>query len=206
MSSEEDYIRIKAYLEEYSKQIRDGLLKSHEHFDKTLTLISSGGLVLSMTFVEKVGGANPIFLSFLIISWCFLASTLLLSLTSSILSIRNHNKVDKSLDKVTDKLNSSDWTILEERNKFYSAYDVHVKIVEKTNRGADFLTWAPYVTLLLGSIFLIAFSSINLLSQDTNGKRTIKTVNQPKQSPNARYTRDSLTQAPTDTTIKTTRP
>lgn len=199
MTREELYAQFDAY----SKLLWEGLNKSHEQYDKTLTLISSGGLVLSMTFVEKIGGQNPSEIPSLIAAWFFLALTLLLSLISSLFSIFRYERIEKSWDNTVDHFYKlypegglPDNTFNKLSQTAMNAHRSHYKLVVELNNKSGYSTWAPFLTLCLGVGSLLYFSSSNLFNGKTHvQERTTSIQAEP------RYKRDTTT-----TTTQTAQP
>ena len=82
--------------------------KSEDDFEKNLTYISAGTLVLSMTFIEKIVNIkDSSAIGFLITSWILLALTLLLNLISHQIASSYHDKTIEECDKQDAKLESN---------------------------------------------------------------------------------------------------
>jgi hypothetical protein len=81
-------------LKDYSNELRNLILKSHDSFEKQLNYISAGALGLSMIIVEKIVKDLSITKNnyLLILSWCFLGLTLISNLLSHVYSSRVHGK------------------------------------------------------------------------------------------------------------------
>jgi hypothetical protein len=69
---------------------RDGLQKQGAdqlaNFDKTLLLLATGALSLSIVFFEKIGGSEPTSQELMATSWAFFAFSILLNLFSYVTS------------------------------------------------------------------------------------------------------------------------
>lgn len=202
---------------EYQRKLEDGQLKSHEAFDKTLILISSGGLALSMVFVEKLGGSDPVNAGWLVASWIFLGITLLLSLTSALISTRDYAtqikefgnltelyeksiRLDRELAAIEDtgpaevvaQLTSEFKAAAKEADDFHVVYG---ETIARLNARISFLTFSPYATLLIGVGCLIYFASTNILNPkpDATRTKTESTVNTFPTQTRAGYQGDSTT-------------
>jgi len=117
--------------------------KSDDDFEKNLVLITSGTLVLSMSFIEKIVPlTNATWLWTLICSWIALVTSLLLNLISHRLASRHSLKYiyDQAKGKPPEEINNS----IKADN-------------EKMNRIND---WTVGL-MILGIIFLIVYCSIN---------------------------------------------
>lgn len=118
--------------------------KSEDDYEKNLVYISSGTLVLSLTFIEKIvplQGSTVVW--FLIASWIFLSVTLLLNLISHQISSKYHD--DCMLVYATDR----------------GAGDKLALRCSKVMRG---LNWGTSSTLIVGIFLLVLFCSKNALN------------------------------------------
>ncbi len=128
---------------EYRISILEQKAKSDDDFEKYITFISSGALIITITFVEKISPLeNSTHKWILIAGWGFLASTLLINLISHYLSSRFNEKTIQDLDeempfeKLICKIN--------ERNKVISILNV-----------------ISIVSLGVGIISILLFAAIN---------------------------------------------
>jgi hypothetical protein len=71
---------------EYRSHLWGALQSSHEHFDKAILSLSSGGLALSLSFVANMGGARPKLEWVLIVSWCLFSAAILSNVLSLLVS------------------------------------------------------------------------------------------------------------------------
>ncbi|QCR23779.1 hypothetical protein [Pontibacter sp. SGAir0037] len=213
---------LKIDFKHYSDQLRSGLLKAHEQYEKTLILISSGGLVLSMALMEKIVGNNPINIEYLVTPWIFLGLTLLLSLASTIWSIHVHTVVERSWVKVSNEYSNLDFNDHEETlsakdrlkklrqieqssDEVMEMFRSHYDLTKRFDDNSNFTTYAPLITLLVGVCSLIYFSSTNVLNPQKNDQTTSTQTSTAKtERTQTRDQRDTITATAqdTNTTIK----
>lgn len=130
---------------DYRKSLDHAISDSEGDFEKNLVYLSAGSLVLSIGFVEKVVPMeNAKYLEFLIISWSFIALTLLLNLSSYLISADNSTKSRADLDNQLD---------------YKERYD-RVKMRNKKMRRVN---WVSYTLFSTGIISMIIYCSINLV-------------------------------------------
>lgn len=159
------------------KALEDAKQKSNEFYEKNILYIAAGTLVLSLTFIEKIITLSKSFAVWtLIVSWMFLALTLLVNLLSHHISTLSHDKAisyhDQNDPKILDKIESDN------------------KIIRGMN-------WFTTFGLMIGIIFLIIFCSINTLKM-TNDNRSFNKTNDPN------YFEKGLTVTPPSTCVDTT--
>jgi hypothetical protein len=110
---------------------------SSEQFDKAILFVSSGSLVLSTTFIEKIVPLNTsICKEWLLFSWILEAITIILFTVNHYISMIAFNKSIKNVNEST-------------------VINLHAKAVTKINITS-------IVTLLGGLISLIIFIYINI--------------------------------------------
>jgi len=132
--------------------------KADDDFEKNITYISAGTLVLSLTFIEKIVVISQTeFLWTLIVSWILLAITLLVNLISHQLSSIYH-------EKTIDELN------LDRR--------IQAIKINRRNKCISCLNWSTIISLIFGIVFLILFCSINAYNMAKITKN-IKPLNNP---------------------------
>lgn len=132
--------------------------KSDDDYEKNITYIAAGTLVLSLTFIEKIVSLNKSYAIWtLITSWTILVLTLLTNLVSHQLSSLFHEKTIEDFDK--DDVN------------------LDKKIVRR-NRIIRSINWATTFSLIAGIIFLILFCSINSIKMANDNKN----LNNPNDS------------------------
>jgi hypothetical protein len=84
---------------EFRKSVYENKLKSEDDYEKYLTLISSGALALSITFIEKIVNLNNATCKGLLIAgWVLLTITLLGSLLSHFFSRKYSEKTINDID------------------------------------------------------------------------------------------------------------
>ncbi|MCF2502753.1 hypothetical protein L0663_05145 [Dyadobacter sp. CY107] len=126
--------------------IEQGKAKSDDDYEKNLTYISAGTLVLSLTFLEKVvklDDAQAIW--FLIISWILMAVTLGLNLIS-------HQKSSRYAETTIADLPLAE----REPAAFVANYLARNKKIRRIN-------WITTITISAGMVCLIIFCSTNAL-------------------------------------------
>lgn len=132
--------------------------KSDDDYEKNITYISAGTLVLSLTFVEKIVSLkDSTSVWYLIFSWIFMGLTLLINLISHQVSSHYATCCDEEV-----RLRTAQLIVFQSRNK-----------------NIRNLNWTTTVTLALGMLFLIIFCSINAIKMsDKVEKATVNTSGQ----------------------------
>lgn len=128
---------------EYRLSILEQKAKSDDDFEKYITFISSGALIITLTFVEKISPLNHSTHKWILIAgWGFLASTLLINLISHYLSSRFNEKTIQNLDEgmVHEKLTSK----IKERNNVISVLNI-----------------ISIISLGIGIVSILLFAAIN---------------------------------------------
>jgi len=131
----------------YIERLLEIQKESERFYEKNITFISAGALVLSMTFISSKNMSSMSSPSLLISAWVLFALTLVINLLSHLLSgmhIRKTIKEKKMNDKTEDQ---------EEAKKKH----------KKRNNIIIRINWFTYGSLVLGIFILIIFCSINLL-------------------------------------------
>ena len=147
--------------------------KSDDDYEKNITYISSGTLILSLTFIEKIVALDKSTALFsLIISWILLAITLLINLISHQISSFYHEKV---IDEVKQYSNFDGEKSSDEKKQFGLSI---LEKITKNNNIIRFLNWLTTGTLITGIFFLILYCSLNAI------KMTNEKVNNPNSSSN----------------------
>lgn len=124
---------------EYQKDLLDTVNKSQDDFEKQLSFISAGALGLSMLFIEKIVPLSTACHKWLLITgWILLAITLFSNLVSHFLSSQYSYK-----------------TLLEYQNGTETKHSKRTKWITVINIGT-------IITLILGILFILIFSSINI--------------------------------------------
>lgn len=126
------------------EKVINAITESESDFEKNLVYLSAGALTLSMGFIEKVIPFEKAFFKWLIIvSWIFLASTLLLNLASHLISAGNSSKTREEMDNGMD-------------------YKLLMKHLNCRNKSIRIINWISYILFALGIIFILLFSTLNL--------------------------------------------
>ena len=147
---------------EYRNSDSENKSKSQDDFEKYINLLASGGLILSLTFFEKIVPLDKaIFKSFVIIRMFLMIVTLLSNLYS-------HYK----------SMIDSDCTIKEIDDEKYKEI---FKNIEIRNKTINFLNRVSIWSLIIGILSLITFVTINIYNMsDSNQKNSPAPQQQPK--------------------------
>jgi hypothetical protein len=147
---------------EFRKSVYENKLKSEDDYEKYLTLISSGALALSITFIEKIVNLNNATCKVLLIAgWVLLTITLLGSLLSHFFSRKYSEKT----------INDIDDTNIE--------FEVLLTNLEKRNSILEYFNVVNIGTLFSGIILIIIFISTNILIMNNNQQKP-RPSDQPK--------------------------
>jgi hypothetical protein len=125
-------------------KIEDSISESQNDFEKNLVYLSAGALALSMGFIEKIVSFDKADDKWiLVVSWGFLASTLLLNLASHLISAGNSTKARQEMD---------------------SGMDVNQLIEHISNRNKIMrvINWISYIMFVIGVASAVIFCSINM--------------------------------------------
>lgn len=125
------------------RSMRSTKEKSDDDFEKNLVLITSGTLVLSLTFIDKIAPlASTHWIAWLIIAWFLLATSLLLNLISHLVSSKNAaRQFEKyALTGNEDELN---------------------KVIAKDNKSIDTINYWTVGLMISGIFCLIVYCSVN---------------------------------------------
>lgn len=118
--------------------------KSEDHFEKAITYISSGALVLSITFIDKLAPLEGlVFKGVIGFGWLLLTVTIFINLYSHYQASQNNEKTIEDIDE----------------NKSYNEI---VDNVGKRNKFISRLNCSSIVTLALGLICILIYSFINM--------------------------------------------
>lgn len=144
--------RIREANRRFIQEIKD---KSDDDFEKNLVYITSGTLILSLTFIEKVAPlTEALWIYSLILSWVLLALSLLINLIS-------HQRVSKySLQYI------------EEYQQGKSENEINVIIVRNNKKISTMNNWAVGL-LIFGIGFLIVYCSVNAYNMSKEKKAEI---------------------------------
>ncbi|WP_126244379.1 hypothetical protein [Chitinophaga rhizosphaerae] len=124
---------------DYQKSLSDTLTKSQDDFEKQLSFISAGALGLSMLFIEKIVPLSTACNKWLLKSgWILLAITLFSNLFSHFLSAQYNYK-----------------TLIEYQCGSETKHAKRTRWITLINVGT-------IITLILGILSILIFSSINI--------------------------------------------
>lgn len=152
--------RYKYYLERHNTHEKWHESLSH-NLDKLILGLSSGTLVLSVTFIDKIIGLGEIQTLYLIImSWIFLLITLIINIATYFFSMRASVRARKIL---------KDW--------FNSGKEDAPETNNWLGKTANGLNTLSLITLALGILFLTRFAInniniINTMNNDEQNKQT----------------------------------
>ena len=134
--------KIKGWLE-YRKSLLEQKSKSDDDFEKYITLISSGALGLSLTFLDKITPLDKaVYIWIVATGWILLTLTLLLNLYSHFLSSKY---TTKSIDEIDDEVD----------------YDTLRENLEKRNKNINkFNGWSIFF-LFLGIFCVLIYVILN---------------------------------------------
>lgn len=141
---------------------------SEADLEKKINYISAGGLVLSITFIEKIVDLSVAkYFWILILGWLFLIATLSVNLISTYSSRKLTMKSVDDLDSGLDEVNL-------------------YKNIRYRNKKISNLDFISVITLLLGISFVVLFCSLNLQSKKstTMSERDIIEKGKLIQTPN----------------------
>lgn len=145
---------------EYRNSVLDNKSKSQDDFEKYINLMAAGGLILSLTFLEKIVSLDKaIWKSLVIIGMYLMVVTLLSNLYSHYKSILDSDSTIKDID---------------EEN-----YQEIFKNIEKRNKTINRLNKVSILSLIVGVISLITFATINIHNMNNNPKPTPSQQPQP---------------------------
>ena len=156
--------------EEYLKR-RDELVKirddSMEGFDKTILTLSTGALILSITFLDRIGRPfNPLTFWIITISWVFFGLSLIVNIISFVFARWN---MDLKIKDLNERYKAK--TTENNEKKFWQ---------RKATNICNYLTLICFLTgVILFSIYVITVQKNNL----DQVKKTEKIMSEEKQSP-----------------------
>lgn len=128
------------------EKIEVAIQASENDFEKNLVYLSAGSLTLSIGFIEKIVPLNHASgTCLIIISWCVLALTLLLNLSTHLISASNGHKARYDMDSGMD-------------------YDKLISKMTRRNIIMQTLNWITFGLFSMGIILTVVFCSINLIN------------------------------------------
>lgn len=143
--------------ENYRNAVIENKNKSQDDFEKYINLLATGGIVLSLTFLEKIALMTKI-----LFLWTYVVGLILLVITL-LSNLYSHYK----------SMNDSDMIIKEIDEKKYKKIFLNI---EKRNKPINRLNTTSIWSLIVGSILILTFVTINLY--------TMNQTPQPKDNPN----------------------
>ena len=136
---------------EYRNSVSENKSKSQDDFEKYINLLASGGIVLSITFLEKIITVDKTICKALYVIGLVLLIVTLLS------NLYSHHK----------SIKDSDSTIQEIDEEKYD--DVFTNIGSR-NKSINCLNVISIWSLIIGIISILTFVSINLFNMNDNQK------------------------------------
>lgn len=147
---------------EFRKSVYENKIKSEDDYEKYITLISSGALGLSITFIEKIVPLNSaIYKWVLILGWVLLTITLFVSLLSHFFSRKFSEKTIEDIDNDLE-------------------YESISENITKRNEYLEYFNFSTITTLFLGIISIVVFVSINIYNMSNNPNTKPNPNQQPK--------------------------
>lgn len=142
---------------DYRNSVIENKTKSQDDFEKYINIMASGGLVLSLTFLEKIVSLDKaIWKSLIVIGMYLMVVTLLSNLYSHYKSMLDSDATIKDIDQ--------------------KEYDTIFKNIEKRNKKINLLNKVSIWSLIIGIFLLITFVTINIYHMNHKPK----TAPQPK--------------------------
>ena len=132
----------------------DLISKSEEEFEKKLTYIGAGALLLSLTFIDKIISLeSSYYIGFLISGWATLTLSLLSNLMSHLLAKIQFRKVQSELRKGIP-------------------YEIRLKKYKKRILFTESVNWLSVISLVVGICLIIMFASANALNSAEKNKES----------------------------------
>ncbi len=145
---------------EYRNSVIENKSKSQDDFEKYINLLASGGLVLSLTFFEKIVPLDKaISKPFVILGMFLMVITLLSNLYSHYKSLIDSDATIKEIDD-------------EKYKEIFKNIDARNKTINRLNRLS---IWS----LIIGIISLITFVTINIYNMDNSNQGNKPRPQQP---------------------------
>lgn len=146
--------------EEFRKQLLDIISKSQDDFESRLVLLSSGGLIIALTFLDKLFEykIDINFKILIIISIVLFVISFISNLYSHILAIKNNEKNIEDVDNRNLEI---------------------IKNIVKRNEPVRYLNTISLFSISIGAIALFSFFLINFLNMSNKEQ---KPVEKPKTS------------------------
>ncbi len=123
--------------------------------DKTIFLIASGSIGLSITFLDKIAISNKWWFLILLFSWFLLVYSIFIQAKSHIIASK---KILEAIDKVDDVLLSND------QDSFLGAQSVTHEHVSEKNNEIRINTERAFKFMIIGISLMLLFFSIVILT------------------------------------------
>lgn len=147
---------------EYRNSVSENKNKSQDDFEKYINLLASGGIIVSLTFLEKITAVVRIeYVIFYLLGLFLLVLTLISNLYSHHKSIQDSDLIIKEIDE--------------------GKYEDIFKNIDKRNKPINLLNTASIWSLIIGTILILTFVSINLFAMNQNQKPSPS--DNPRQNP-----------------------
>jgi hypothetical protein len=147
---------------EYRNAVIENKNKSQDDFEKYINLLASGGIIISLTFLEKITAVVKIvYIIFYLLGLFLLVLTLITNLYSHHKSIQDSDSIIKEIDE--------------------EKYEDIFKNIEKRNKPINLLNKTSIWSLIIGTILILTFVSINLFAMNENQKPSPS--DHPRQNP-----------------------
>ena len=135
---------------DYRNSVSENKSKSQDDFEKYINLLAAGGIVLSLTFLEKIITLDKTICRILVVAgMALMIVTLLSNLYSHYRSMLDSDLTIKDID---------------EEN-----YDDIFKNIDQRNQKINCLNRISIWSLIIGITCLIAFATINIFHMSNNG-------------------------------------
>lgn len=136
---------------DYRNSVIDNKSKSQDDFEKYINLLAVGGIVLSLTFLEKIVSLDKAsYKSLVVLGMYLMVVTLLFNLCSHYKSILDSDKTIKEIDE--------------------KKYDDIFKNIEKRNKAINLLNTISIGALIVGIFSLVTFATINIYNMSDKPK------------------------------------
>ena len=147
---------------EYKNSVSENKNKSQDDFEKYINLLASGGIIVSLTFLEKITAVVKIeYIIFYLIGLVLLVLTLISNLYSHHKSIQDSDSIIKEIDE--------------------EKYEDIFKNIVKRNKLINLLNITSIWSLIIGTTLILTFVSINLFAMNENQKTSPN--DNPRQNP-----------------------
>lgn len=145
----EEEKELKKGWDDYRNLVIENKNKSQDDFEKYINILASGGIVLSITFLEKIVTVDKI-------TWILLYILGLLLLVGTLLSnLYSHYKSMLDCDQIIKEIDDE-------------KYDDIFKNIDKRNQSINLLNRASIWSLIIGVLLILTFLSINLFAMSDN--------------------------------------